>query len=361
MRRKEHRLEAESNRNRTFDTAKGIGILCVILGHLAYVNAVFPFHMPLFFAISGWFLSEKRSPKEFFLKRVRDLMPAYCFTSVCLILLSILHDALAHCTVQEIMRNALTVFLQALYGSGSDGNRTAWGIGQIGAIWFLPAMIWATAYIRWVVEVMTRPYVRILVVMCTFVACWQSARWFWLPFSIQAGGCAALFVYLGWAARKLLKLPRVREHYLRYRKYIVPVGLVAWLYLYETGRFPIMVMAVFPKFPLTVILPILIIAAILHISKWIGALGVVARALSFYGRYSLPILCFHLIELEYCPWYVLRWKLLLQGVSYNMEILIIFLLKILFCTVLTLLASRIRPIRNLFRLPEPVTDNRIEG
>ena len=66
---------------------KVIGILCVILGHLGSsncVSAVFPFHMPLFFVIFRWFLSEKLDPKTFFIKRCRSLLPAYFATSICL-------------------------------------------------------------------------------------------------------------------------------------------------------------------------------------------------------------------------------------------------------------------------------------
>lgn len=45
-----------------FDIAKGISILCVILGHLGIYNVnriVFTFHMPIFFLINGYFISTK--------------------------------------------------------------------------------------------------------------------------------------------------------------------------------------------------------------------------------------------------------------------------------------------------------------
>ena len=49
-------------RNASLDRAKGIGILLVILGHLLVYkehlsNIVYYFHMPLFFVISGCFLT----------------------------------------------------------------------------------------------------------------------------------------------------------------------------------------------------------------------------------------------------------------------------------------------------------------
>ena len=48
------------NRNITFDIIKAIGILLVIIGHLAdnfkiFIGIIYIFHMPLFFIVSGYF------------------------------------------------------------------------------------------------------------------------------------------------------------------------------------------------------------------------------------------------------------------------------------------------------------------
>ena len=55
---------AASKRINYIDLAKGIAILCVIIGHTfsAYdqgnilVQFIYSFHMPLFFILSGWFV-----------------------------------------------------------------------------------------------------------------------------------------------------------------------------------------------------------------------------------------------------------------------------------------------------------------
>lgn len=51
-------------RDNTFDIIKGIGILLVIIGHLAHgygvlIPIIYTFHMPLFFIVSGYFYKEK--------------------------------------------------------------------------------------------------------------------------------------------------------------------------------------------------------------------------------------------------------------------------------------------------------------
>ena len=52
------------------DNAKGIGILLVILGHLPWINGdmhhcIFSFHMPLFFIITGFFLTRSIERESF--------------------------------------------------------------------------------------------------------------------------------------------------------------------------------------------------------------------------------------------------------------------------------------------------------
>lgn len=63
------------------DTAKGIGLLCVILGHLRipYVDTwVYFFHMPLFFFLSGVvFSGGKYDFKTFLTKKLRSLVIPY--------------------------------------------------------------------------------------------------------------------------------------------------------------------------------------------------------------------------------------------------------------------------------------------
>lgn len=77
------------------DIAKSFGIICVILGHMGnlYVKRfVFSFHMPLFFVISGYFLSDKMTPKDIFIKRSKQLIPPYIFTCASILLLSIVKN-----------------------------------------------------------------------------------------------------------------------------------------------------------------------------------------------------------------------------------------------------------------------------
>ncbi len=76
-------MESKVKRNNYLDIAKGISIISIIIGHLdiEIINRiVFTYHIPVFLLITGCFISEKRSVKEFAINRFKKLMIPYIFT-----------------------------------------------------------------------------------------------------------------------------------------------------------------------------------------------------------------------------------------------------------------------------------------
>jgi polysaccharide biosynthesis protein PslL len=62
------------------DLLKGLGIICVVAGHVFHglvSAAFFEFHIPLFFFISGYLATPKPEYKKFFLKKVEHLIIPY--------------------------------------------------------------------------------------------------------------------------------------------------------------------------------------------------------------------------------------------------------------------------------------------
>jgi polysaccharide biosynthesis protein PslL len=74
-----------SSRNNTIDIARGIGIIFVVFGHNWIVlhqtgelfRIIFSFHMPLFFFLSGIFLRESDSLKQFIFSKIDSLLKPY--------------------------------------------------------------------------------------------------------------------------------------------------------------------------------------------------------------------------------------------------------------------------------------------
>lgn len=206
------------------DISKGIGILCVILGHMGITSVnkiVFSFHMPLFFVISGYFLSDKMSPKEVLIKRSKQLLKPYSYTCMVVILLcglkALLKLALGKGTLQGFVIEIGKWIYAALYGAGTL-HETPIEILPIGAIWFLLALI-CGSYLTQYARQKNTPIAWIIGIAC---AGYFTSKVFWFPWSIQAAMTATVFIYLGsWLKNNNLLEKCSRSLYV--------VSLVIWI------------------------------------------------------------------------------------------------------------------------------------
>lgn len=76
------------------DTAKGYGIIMVIIGHLStpYITSIiYFFHMPLFFFISGFLFKEDSSFEIFIKKKIKRFLIPYLFLSTVIIVFNFIY------------------------------------------------------------------------------------------------------------------------------------------------------------------------------------------------------------------------------------------------------------------------------
>ena len=73
------------------DIAKGIAIIAIVIGHLSFRepgdtnfihNAIYQFHVPIFFLLAGCFLNPTKSTRAFVASRARRLLMPYVVTCV---------------------------------------------------------------------------------------------------------------------------------------------------------------------------------------------------------------------------------------------------------------------------------------
>ncbi len=123
-------------------------MLCIIIGHLANSSinrVVFTFHVMIFYLISGYFISEKKTLGAFIKTRFRKLIIPYWLSCAVIIAISTIYGIL-----RKGMPGAFAAMkewiLASLYGSGTN---TPFDITPIGAIWFLLAsFLWySTRYV----------------------------------------------------------------------------------------------------------------------------------------------------------------------------------------------------------------------
>lgn len=297
---------ASRPRIRYFDIARGLAILMVILSHSILTagvvapqgaaamwtfNLCFSFHMPLFFVLSGYFMRPERPFR--WAKESRELIGTYAITAAVVVI-----GAAALAWMRHVGgRQALFSWLSAaIYGAGDIAPHALWPqTARIGAIWFLLALFWAHLLMHLLVRL---PLTPVWVAVC-FAVGYVSARWIWLPFDIQSGMCALLFVYVGYLARRHDALRWMNAHPVAWVVPVVIWVLAIWkfsgfsLAMNQYGATP--VLAALGGFAGT--------ACMVGISMLADrCAGPVATGLAKVGQVSLALLCAHLIDDNLFPW-----------------------------------------------------------
>lgn len=180
------------------DVAKGIGMLAIIAGHFGCpeINRlVFPWHVPVFFVLAGFFISTKGCFVEFIFKKCWALLMPYLITSLVVVAgLSVCAWATGGKVVNVLQEELIAV----AYGAGSPVTFFSCEVSAIGNIWFLEALLLALVIARWLCS--HRVIVGFIIGVCIATASWVTARYVWLPFNVQSGGAGALLVYTGYVA-----------------------------------------------------------------------------------------------------------------------------------------------------------------
>lgn len=182
------------------DTARGLAMLCVILGHMGLNNLnilIYSFHMPLFFLIAGHF-QKKENHIIFIKKKAKTLLVPYLFTGAVLIFFTQLNNTakiILHRDDAQSAKYLLAEWLKAVcLGSGArkDFIFVRSDIA-VGAIWFLLALFFAQVLVNLLIN---KKYGIISLTIIAFIGI-ISAKFIWLPLSIQAGAAAVIYVAIG--------------------------------------------------------------------------------------------------------------------------------------------------------------------
>jgi len=169
------------------DNLKAIGILAVILGHIAspFGAFIFSWHMPLFFILAGFFIKYELSMKEFFIKDFKRLMiPYFIFAIVGLVLeplkrIALHRDSLDY--LYEIQGIFIWMDMPSL-------------INHYGfVLWFLPALFFGRVFLFLMNKRITSILIQSVIILILF-----SVSFFVnLPFGIDNALNAILFIFTG--------------------------------------------------------------------------------------------------------------------------------------------------------------------
>lgn len=331
------------------DVARGIAMIAIVLGHLecdALNRVVYTFHLPLFYLISGWFLDARSGLGPFVRKKARQLLLPYYFTCLAYILatvaMNLIHRVPWHAELGDNL-------LATLFGSGAS-YEVPFHIPRIGALWFLWALFWAMVMMKLLTK--AKGAVRLIAVAVIFgLSVWSEPR-FGLPLSLQPGGCALLFVYVGW----LLRRAQPRLEALRIPAWAkaagVALALGLWLWFILTFKSFWLVTADVGRGALDILASCCGCLIVVLLSRLIcRGPRQLSGALAFYGRHSLLFLSVHFIELRRLAYTKLYGKLLaLSGLADTPALFVVWRVaaKLTLITAAMLILLRIPCIRRLY-------------
>lgn len=339
-----------SQREKAFDIAKGIGMLAVILGHMSIPikmgDFIFSFHMPLFFLINGYFFKKKEiSNTKYIITKIKTLILPYIMTCIFVIIFSTLFQLRQGVEMAGILENVKSWLLASVYGSGTFTHFLKWNFRIIGAIWFLLAMFWADVIFHFLLK-SKNPYVWGTIVS---IVGYITAKIVWLPMSIQAGLSAIFFIQIGYFIKQKNMLKAYEDN-----RQVICLSAIFWgLAVIYSGKL-YMVGNNYGGGFLDVIGAVSATFLILKFSKLLEKrCGKIAELLSLYGKNSLIVLCFHLVELNTFPWSVLSGKF-----SYPIVLAVVFIGKVIWSIAMIYIIHKIAFLRNVYCGKQKVNNER---
>lgn len=331
------------NRLRYIDIAKGIAIICIILGHLGDENinrVVFTFHVPIFFFITGYFTNSERNITEFAKNKLRTLIVPYIVTCLLIVILGTMDG-----WNKGNPLYALEYWSKAsLYGAGTE-HMELFFIPPIGALWFLWATFWGDLFLR--VSLNFDKYLRVVFIASLFLFGYYSRRIFWFPLSIQAGACAALFMYIGWLLRGMKEtIKNIPQEIKCFGIFFMAATWIAfiknfqsfWLVNGDMGRGIVDIIGC-----MCACIIVICICKLIDVK-----LKLLSDFFAYFGRFSLLVLCVHIIELNLFDWWRFAGKFVQYGMPESWKLMFIIFVKITADLSIVYILSKISFVRKIY-------------
>ena len=347
----------ESNKNIStsrksyLDVARGICMICIILGHLGdpLINRfVFTFHLPVFFLITGYFFNANDSFKNLLKSKARRLLVPYFFACICILISYYsINTFILHSNANNVSIWMKRIVKSAFLGAG-DSWEKPFEIPGIGAIWFLWATFWGSIILYFLLKL--SPIKRTLIIVGLFIlARWSVNNIGFIPLSIQPGCSAVLFMYIGYLWRNneetLKKLP------ISVKAISAVIASLLWIEFIRHFTSFWLVHSDYGQGFFDVVASIGASALVLAISYALDKkCGRLLNPIKMIGQYSIIALCGHIIEMNSFPWGDIVNRVLGEDAPYVKAIYLKILLKLCWVFLFTFILSRFGVTRRIFGL-----------
>lgn len=307
------------------DIARGISIIFMIVGHLglgynAGTRIIYSFHMPLFIIVSGMFFKEDENIKELLTKIIKKLLLPYIITAVFTNIIS--------CLIQAEQLNIINMIKQILVAHSNFGTFFT-SIQSIGVLWFIPFLV-ITKMLYFTINKICKDDMQkgILCGIATISGVLLATNKIYLPWSFDIALASMIFYHIGYILKKYDYLEKIPDN-----KILILFALILWCI---GAQYSNIELAVRKYSIIGYILAICGTIIVIKISKIIENFPLyIPEILKWYGRNSMLIICFHHLELNVIPYYLL-------GICTALQL---FIAKIVIITILTILMNIIEVLR----------------
>ena len=304
------------------DVVRAWGMLFIIWGHTLKVWGsfqgafFFTVNVPIFFALSGYLYHPQKFIKQIY-KLICNLLLPYVFTASVMVIGSILLNHIPHWGALKSMGSGKELVKAAVFGMG--GSTPLIGVGtkiimpEIGAIWFLIALFWASIVFNALMKALdSKKNGFWLVGVITLIVCYVG---FWmtpyhngiktngeLPWSLNAAMIGFFFLWFGHLLKRVPVLWRSK----RIGGMIILVATMIYLLVCYYDRFNHfgMATAFASNWTVSLIGALSGCVVMMLFAYWVEKLVTgtklikVLTSLAHYGQASLVVLCFHIMELS---------------------------------------------------------------
>lgn len=258
------------------DTAKGIAMLAVILGHIEMSKIrvfFYIFHLPIFFIISGFFFHYQSNFKNFLIKKTKTYLVPYIFSAAIITIFDITQSNAPICTASH---DLIRFVFQYRYTT----------------LWFLSALF-VGEIIFWVMYTLFQKNMRILAATCSIVsACsilYDEFYHFAVPWNIDTAFIIQIFIFFGFFLKKYSGITKLSSHKIIAIGILVFIGMITTICNYILcGQTLEMHQGQYGIFPFTIIAACTTSLAVILISTLIKI-----RPLQWLGKNTMVFFAFH--------------------------------------------------------------------
>lgn len=280
-----------------WNLVKGIGIICVVLGHVCIwaQNFIYTFHLQLFYFVTGYLYNENKYGDRPWLHTKRKFQTTWSVYVVLYIVVTLLHNVLLDLGLQPLAFTRYSwkdMLIQILLDCTGNGSELL-----LGPAYFLPVIVLASVIFgfivfisRYIEKYTGKTYLKLIfqgvvVVVCAVGAYPLVAHRIWTPAYVSFSLEVLPYLWFGYLLRNYIG---------DIRKYLNPIiGLFCALITYKISLYHLV------DFTLGIIYPYMHIAALfgiymcLCLAEMFYHIRYVHEGVTFMGRNSMFIMLVH--------------------------------------------------------------------